>query len=293
MEGLIKLNNKQSFEFSVLPSFWILAFVAILSKSGYLLGLYTISVLIHEFAHFFVAKKLKYDCHSIKLSAFGAVLYGDFDDVDCLDGIKIARAGPLVNIILATLTVALWWVFPSAYVWSANFVSCNISLALTNLLPCYPLDGGRIFVASVKKNHGLKRALKVSRLASLVVGCLFFAVFLVGILFKQNFYSCGVFGFFLVLTSNAETKKAIYSRKTYIGASKQAIKKGVEKKCLVFDGEATLYEVLKKLKDNCFYQITVVLGEKDFFVLEQTQINYCLTACTLDTQLKNLIKYAI
>lgn len=288
---MTKAQNKQSFEFSVLPSFWILAFIAVLAKSGYLFGLYTISVLIHEFAHFFVAKKLKYDCHSIKLSAFGAVLYGDFDDVYCIDTIKIAIAGPLANIVLATLTVACWWIFPSVYVWSADFAASNLSLALTNLLPCYPLDGGRIFVASVQKKHGFRQSLKVSKITSLVVGCLFFAVFFVGIFFKQNFYSCGVFGFFLVLTSNAETKKAIYSRKAYIGASKQALKKGIEKKCLVFDGEATLYDVLKRLKDNCFYQITVVLGEKDFFVLEQTQINFCLTVCSLDTQLKNLLKY--
>ena len=292
MEGL-KTSFKEKFEFKILPSFWILAFIALLAKSGYLFGLYTISVLIHEFAHFFVAKKLNYDCQSIKLSAFGAVLYGDFDEIATDDGIKIALAGPLCNLVVFVCTLALWWVFPSTYVWSNYFASSNLSLALTNLLPCYPLDGGRIFVCAFQNKYGLSKALKWSRVASLVVGTCFFLTFVIALFCGQNLYSCGLFGFFVLISSNAETKKAVYMQRRHVGATSKNISKGVEKKCLVFDGESTLYQVLKKLKENYFYQIMVVLSEKSFFVLEQPQINYCLISCTLDTRLKDLIKYKV
>ena len=78
-----------------------------------------------------------------------------------------------------------------------------------------------------------------------------------------------------------------------MGINLSNLKRGVEKKCLVFDGETILLEVLKRLKENCYYQITVVVDEKKCFVIEQPQINYCLTVCSLDTPLKNLIKYKI
>ena len=92
--------------FVIRPSFWLLAVVSFLAKSGWLFVLYTASVLIHEFAHFFIAKKCGYNCKNVSLSAFGAVLYGDFDDVDPASAVKIAVAGPLANIILAISVIA-------------------------------------------------------------------------------------------------------------------------------------------------------------------------------------------
>lgn len=285
------LNSSDGFSFSILPSFWILAIIAILTKQGYIFGMYTISVLIHEFAHFFVAKKLLYNSKSIKLSAFGAILYGEFDNVERVDSIKIAIAGPLINIVLATLVVACWWICPSLYDLTTDFAISNISLALINLLPCYPLDGGRVFVGLLQKKMGFIKALKLSRFLSVCSGCIFFVIFLIGILLHHNLYSCGLFGFFLTLIGAGETKRAVYGRKIYMGTNKSFAKKGLEKKCLVFDGDNTLCDIVKKLKDNYFYQLTIWVGEDKFFILEQPQINYCLMTFTLDTPLKNLIKY--
>ena len=75
--------------------------------------------------------------------------------------------------------------------------------------------------------------------------------------------------------------------------SKLLLKKGIEKKFLVFDGNSKLSDVVKKIKDNCFYQLTIFIDDNNFFVLEQPQINYCLMSFTLDTPLKSLIKYRV
>ena len=117
------------------------------------------------------------------------MLYGEFDDVDRVDSIKIAIAGPLMNFLLAITTIALWWVFPISYNFTVDFMMSNVSLGLINLLPCYPLDGGRIFVAFLEKKVGFFRSLKISRFLSLSLGCGFFLIFLIGVLYKQNFYS--------------------------------------------------------------------------------------------------------
>ena len=122
---------------------------------------------------------------------------------------------------------------------------------------------------------------------------MFFAFFIIGILVKQNLYSCGLFGFFLTVIGATETKNTVYAKKPYLGVNLSKLHSGIEKKCLVFEGETILLEVVKKLKENYYYQITVVVDEKKYFILEQPQINYCLTVCSLDTPLKNLIKYKV
>lgn len=279
--------------FVIRPSFWLLAAVSFLAKSGWLFVLYTASVLIHEFAHFFIAKKCGYNCKNVSLSAFGAVLYGDFDDVDPASAVKIAVAGPLANIILAISVIAFWWIYPSSYAITRDLAVCNLVLAVTNFLPCYPLDGGRVLVAALQKKLGFVKAIKTGRTAAIAVGCAFFALFIIGFFLKINLYSCGLFGFFLVVASSGETKKAIYTRRVYVGGSKSRAKRGAEKKCLVFDGETTLAAVAKKLRDNCFYQLTVLMDEDNFFILEQPQINFALLHLPLDTKLKKLYNNAV
>ncbi len=252
------------------------------------MGLYTISVLIHEFAHFFVAKKLNYKCKQITLSAFGAVLYGDFDDIDRIDSIKIAAAGPAVNAALSIITVALWWIFPSTYVFTEQFALCNTVLLIINLLPCYPLDGGRIFIALTENRCGYKKSLKIARIITLILSVILFLFFLTGLLYKLNFYTVGLFAVFLLLTGTNETKFAIYQKQLVFDGYKKGLKRGLEKKCLVFDGDLPLKILLKKLNGNFFYEITVICDNNNTFILQQPKINKLLINYPLDTPLKKL-----
>ena len=163
-------------KFRILKSFWLLLAFSLFIRQAYIFGLYTLSVLIHESAHYFVAKKCGYKCNCIAVSAFGAVLYGEFDSVDNRDGVKIALAGPAANAVCALVFVALWWMFPALYVFSQPFVAANVSLCLINLLPAYPLDGGRVFVSLLSAKTDYAKALKVSKILSVARCFLFFCV---------------------------------------------------------------------------------------------------------------------
>ncbi len=286
MEGIKERLNKA--KFLILPSFWLLLLFSLLLKVSYLMGLYTISVLIHELAHFFVAKKLNYKCKQITLSAFGAVLYGDFDDIDRGDSIKIAIAGPAVNAALCILTVALWWIFPATYVFTYHFALCNFFLLIINLLPCYPLDGGRIFIALAERRWGYKNSLKIARVVTVALSIILFFIFVLGILYKENLYTVGLFAVFLLLTGANETKFAIYRKQLVFDSYKRGIKRGIEKKCLVFDGNLPLSILLKKLSGNFFYEITVICDNDKTFILQQPQINKLFMGFSLDTPLKEL-----
>ena len=113
------------------------------------IGVFLILIVIHEFGHFIVAKKLGYKLAKFCISPYGVSLNIQNQHLEGKDQIKIALAGPLLNIVTAILVVGIWWCFPTSYFFLQEFVRASWLLALVNLLPAYPLDGGRIFVSSI------------------------------------------------------------------------------------------------------------------------------------------------
>jgi Zn-dependent protease len=114
--------------------------------------LFFASLLFHELAHSVVAQHYKIRVLSITLFIFGGVASIERDPSKAIQEFNIAFAGPLSSGLLAGIFFGLAAVFPanetvrSSALWLA---SMNAWLALFNLLPGFPLDGGRIFRAII------------------------------------------------------------------------------------------------------------------------------------------------
>jgi Zn-dependent protease/predicted transcriptional regulator len=110
------------------------------------------SVVFHELAHSVVAQAYKIKVLSITLFIFGGLARISREPSKAIQEFNIAVAGPIASGFLAGLFFSLTLFFPSnpmlgalaTYLWQTN-----LSLALFNLLPGFPLDGGRIFRAIV------------------------------------------------------------------------------------------------------------------------------------------------
>ena len=86
-------------------------------------------ILIHEIAHILVAKMLKIKIIDVSLLPFG--VNARFDFCNCkIKEIIIASAGPIISIIMA--------------VFIEKYYIQNIFIFTVNMIPIYPLDGGRI-----------------------------------------------------------------------------------------------------------------------------------------------------
>ena len=99
---------------------------------------------LHEFAHAAQAAKLGYTAKQLTLMPYGATVSMDLEDAAAKDELSIALAGPLCNLLIAALFLALWWCFPSTYPYTETAFYSSLSLGLCNLLPALPLDGGRV-----------------------------------------------------------------------------------------------------------------------------------------------------
>jgi Zn-dependent protease/predicted transcriptional regulator len=110
------------------------------------------SVLFHELSHSVVAQHYKIRVLSITLFLFGGLARIGKEPSKAIQEFNIAIAGPLASAFLAGAFYLSTLVFPdskivgavSTYLWQTN-----LALALFNMLPGFPLDGGRIFRALV------------------------------------------------------------------------------------------------------------------------------------------------
>lgn len=114
--------------------------------------LFFASVVFHELAHSVVAQHYKIRVISITLFLFGGVARIGREPAKPSQEFNIAVAGPIASGILAAAFLSLTLIFPyqemlgALAIWLAR---TNAALALFNLLPGFPLDGGRIFRAMV------------------------------------------------------------------------------------------------------------------------------------------------
>ena len=114
--------------------------------------LFFASVVFHELSHSVVAQAYKIKVLSITLFIFGGLARISREPSKAIQEFNIAIAGPLASGFLAVLFFSLTLLFPdrpmlgalATYLWETN-----LSLAVFNLLPGFPLDGGRIFRAIV------------------------------------------------------------------------------------------------------------------------------------------------
>lgn len=119
-----------------------------------------VTVVMHEFGHALAAKNYGIQTRDITLLPIGGLARLDKLPEKPLEELVVAFAGPLVNIVLALIT-SFFITFPenaealaaqlstgvNASNFFLNFFIVNIVLAVFNLIPAFPMDGGRVLRA--------------------------------------------------------------------------------------------------------------------------------------------------
>ncbi len=138
------------------------------------------SVLAHELGHSIVALREKIPVRGITLFIFGGIAQIGKEPPSPGAEFRIAIAGPLVSLALAVLFGLLWLLdraipflaAPSEYLMRINFI-----LAVFNMIPGFPLDGGRVLRATVwKLSDNFQRANQVAAVSGQLVAFGFIGV---------------------------------------------------------------------------------------------------------------------
>ena len=153
-------------------SYWTIGFITSI--------LFFISILLHEFGHSIIAIKYNLKVKRITLFVFGGVAEISKEPPKSSVEFWIAIAGPISSFILAAIFYLLANVFAQNEYLVASFrylALINFILAIFNLIPGFPLDGGRILRAivwSISKNY--KKATAIAANVGRFFGYLFIIV---------------------------------------------------------------------------------------------------------------------
>lgn len=164
-------------------------------------GLFT-SVVLHELGHALAARRYGIGTAHITLYPFGGVAAIERMPEEPDQEMVIALAGPAVNFVLAALGGWVWLGTEHGLV--LGFVITNIGMGLFNLLPAFPMDGGRVLRALLARRMGWMPA---SRLA-VKIGRVFAWVFL-GLGLYLWHPSLLLVGAFLHVALNAEHARLV------------------------------------------------------------------------------------
>ena len=228
----------------------------------------------HECAHAFAAAKLGYTLNKIVLMPFGAVIDGDLNGLSKKDETTIALWGPLCNLITAGFFVALWWCFPVTYAYTDVACYTSLTIALINLLPAYPLDGGRILRCNLlrvfEKRYPLavaeKRAFFICKLLSLV----FAVLFILAYFYFKNF-SLITFGVLLFVGALGK-QGASYTRMDF--SLGDALLRGVEIKRVAISATCPIKNALKFVQNGTYLVLEVYdQAQRHLFDLSQNELS--------------------
>jgi Zn-dependent protease/predicted transcriptional regulator len=173
--------------------------------------LFLASILLHELGHSWVARREGIEVDSITLWLFGGVsqLKGRFTSPGA--EFRVAISGPLVSIVLGVLFVLIAVAQPPSYVdgVAAWLGYINLILAVFNLLPASPLDGGRVLHAALWRAKGdFAWATRVASEIGQGFGYLFIALGLAMFIFQGSFSGAWLafIGWYLLQGARAEAR---------------------------------------------------------------------------------------
>lgn len=180
----------------ILP--WLLGLLAAL-------GLF-VSVLLHELGHSLAGRRYGLHTEAITLWFLGGLAqFTEFPD-DWRQELVVAVAGPIVSVAIGLLCYAGFVLLPAelpAALFVLGYLAVlNVVLAAFNMLPGFPMDGGRVLRALLSRNRS---RLDATRIAA-AVGKGFAILLGVGGILAANFFWIAI-AFFIYLAATSETRQ--------------------------------------------------------------------------------------
>lgn len=246
-------------KFVVHPLFLALSIFFVVIGQGFYFVIVLFVVILHEYAHFFVAKSLGYKLKQVCLLPYGAQLNLSKSISNSNHEILIAISGPLFNLFLAILFIAVWWIFPITYIYTEMFVNANLIIALFNLLPLSPLDGSRILLALLSKLNKRSQGYKIVNILNVIVSILLFILFVLSAFYKLNI-TLGIIAIFIFVGAFEKDEAYEYLPLLTLVKHNREFQYPLRIKYYAVTKKISKYKIYRLINQD-YYLVIVVLSE--------------------------------
>ncbi len=230
-------------------------------------GLFTKAILTfgvvfaHELAHTSMAYKLGVSAYEIELLPFGGVVrFQDLLQLKPKEEQKIAIAGPLFNFLVVAILLLLLRYQHLDQEMALYLLKLNLSLGIFNLLPAFPLDGGRILRAELVRIYGFKLAHQKALLISKCIALILAIISVIGIYFGYSNITLLIIAFFIYFIAVKSKFNADYALMQSVMVKKNKILKQqlLKGRLFVALSQTKIKEVTARLAPDCFHIIYVL-----------------------------------
>ena len=250
-----------------------------------------VCVLLHEYGHALAARRYGVKTQDIVLMPIGGVARLEKMPDKPMQEFVVAIAGPMVNVVIAILLIlGIWLLTDPAYIelmanlvisaeegneiieetgiqipqtlqFAINLAILNIVLVIFNMIPAFPMDGGRVFRALLSMKTGRPKATRIASMVGQVIAGLiiFYGIW-------TNAFMTIVLGLFVIYGARSEnamvqledllsrytTRDLVRTQFTRINANDwmmtaiELFRHGLERHFLVFDMDGNLVGVLEE-----------------------------------------------
>lgn len=221
-------------------------------------------IVIHEMIHLIVARILGYTGFTVDILPIGTGLkLRDLEEATPRDDIIISSSGPMGNLVIALISYIIYRFIPNMNI--LDFATYNIVLGTFNLIPAFPLDGGRILRSILNYKFIYKKAHKIALNISIAVGSLFGVVFLVELI-KGNFnLDFAFFSIFILFISYREKRRIAYIIMGYIVKKKEKlIRRGyLENKSISVYCKMNILQLIELIDKNKYNEFIILNEDMD------------------------------
>ncbi|MCM0648953.1 M50 family metallopeptidase [Clostridium swellfunianum] len=166
-------------------------------------------VLLHEFTHYITALILGFSGFDIEILPIGARLsLKELDDATPKQDIIISLSAPVLNLTAAAVFYFLYRTYVGDIFYPLYMG--NLTIGLFNLIPAFPLDGGRVLRAVLSLKTIYKRANELMIKCSIIQGAVLLLIFIFLLFFKTININIGIISAFIIHSSYKEKERIVY-----------------------------------------------------------------------------------
>lgn len=199
--------------------------IFLITKKIKIYGVIMLFAFIHELGHLICGLILGFKPEKMSILPYGLKISFKTKTVDYNNKIKngnilsikkivLALAGPITNIICIIITFLINKIGYIEFDTYQNIMYANILLAIFNMLPIYPLDGGRILKELIHIFHGLRKSYTYSQNISEITLYLVTITSSILILYYKNITILAIIAYLWIIVFKNK-KEVIFKEKIY------------------------------------------------------------------------------